>query len=54
MGSSEWCVSSFLDAHSCAAAGQKLTLDRGLGRDISGKKAGTGIAPCPFNQRKSL
>ncbi len=29
----EWWLYAVLDAYSCAAAGQKLTLDKGLGRE---------------------
>lgn len=38
----------WLDAYSCAAAGRKLTLDRGLGREKCRKEKRAGIASCPF------
>ena len=42
----EWCVSAGLDAYSYAAAGRKLTLNRGLGRENAPKKEQAGIVPC--------
>ena|SRR5882724_6100041 len=40
-------LSDALDAYGCAAAGQKLTLDKGLGKEKSPQKAKAEIAPCP-------
>lgn len=34
----EWWLYAVLDAYSCAAAGQKLTLDKGLGREKPANK----------------
>src|ERR1051326_121960 len=36
----------WLDAYGCAAAGRKLTLNRGLGRESAPKEEQAGIAPC--------
>src|SRR6476646_11833686 len=43
----EWWFYAALDAHSCAAAGQKLTLDQGLGKEKYQQRKRAGIAPCP-------
>jgi hypothetical protein len=55
MGPSGMVVSAFLDAHRCAAAGQKLTLDRGLGaefcRVFGRKKRRAGSVPCPVKSK---
>jgi hypothetical protein len=37
MGPSKLCLYAALDAYGCAAAGQKLTLDKGLGKKNGGK-----------------
>jgi hypothetical protein len=42
-----------LDAHSCAAAGRKLTLDWGLGKEKISAKKRAGIAPCPAKSSKT-
>jgi hypothetical protein len=42
----EWCVSAGLDAYSYAAAGRKLTLNEGLGREkLPAKKKDRGCFP---------
>jgi hypothetical protein len=43
--SQEWCVSAGLDAYGCAAAGRKLTLNRGLGTEMHIKRKGRDMLP---------
>jgi hypothetical protein len=43
----KWCVSASLDAYSYAAAGRKLTLNEGLGKEKYQQRKRAGIAPCP-------
>jgi hypothetical protein len=51
---SEWWLYAALDAPACAAAGQKLTLDRGLRKEkFVQKKNGQGSLPARFNRKET-
>jgi hypothetical protein len=54
---SEWWLYAALDAPACAAAGRKLTLDKGLGaefcRVLGAQKEWTGITPCPIQSKET-
>src|SRR5689334_2927935 len=43
----EWWFYAALDAHSCAAAGQKLTLNEDYVEKNCQQRKRAGIAPCP-------